>query len=185
MLALAAVIGFAAEALGTAFGIPFGRYDYTDTLYPHVLGVPVVMTAAWLVLFAYVRQMRTTPFLAAAWMTGIDLVIDPLAAGVLNYWTWKNPGLYYGIPWTNFVGWYAVSFILFALARKPAEPNPVIAWLGLSVVAFFTLIALGAALWSAGLVGLLLILLHSIRHRQEACQSGHSTSSAPPGPPDR
>ena len=52
-----AALGFAAEALGVASGFPFGRYHYTATLFPQALDVPMVMAAAWLVLFAYVRQM--------------------------------------------------------------------------------------------------------------------------------
>jgi putative membrane protein len=185
MLLTAAAIGFASEVMGVIIGIPFGGYEYTDTLYPHLFDVPVVMGAAWVVLFAYIRQMRLPLLLAAAWMTAIDLVIDPLAAGVLNYWTWNHPGLYYGIPWTNFVGWYAVSLVLFAAARKPAAKNPRIAWLGLSVVVFFTLIALGVTLFAAGLVGILLILLHWIRQRQAACRSDGSTSPALTDPHSR
>jgi putative membrane protein len=162
-----------------AYGIPFGGYDYTETLYPHVLGVPVVMAAAWVVLFAYVRQMRTPPLLAAAWMTAIDLVIDPLAAGVLGYWKWHNAGLYYGIPWTNFAGWYLVSLVLFTLARRPAARNPGVKWMGLSVVLFFTVIALGVGLASAGLIGLGLVGLHAAKMLRANRRSDQSTAPTP------
>lgn len=163
-----AALGFAAEAIGVASGFPFGCYHYTATLYPHVLGVPVVMAAAWLVLFVYVRQMTRSCWVAAAWMTAIDLVIDPLAVNTLNYWAWENTGLYYGIPWTNFAGWFFVSLTLFALARKAAAPNPPAAWLGLSVILFFTVIALGTGLFLAGAVGLALTALHIVRTRSQA-----------------
>lgn len=178
-------LGFIAEAVGVASGFPFGRYHYTATLYPHMLGVPIVMAAAWLVLFAYVRQMTRSPLVAAAWMTVIDFVIDPLATITLAYWTWERPGPYYGIPWSNFAGWYFVSLALFALARSRAAPNPRAGWLGLSVILFFTVIALGVGLWLAGAIGLGLVSLHVARTWSGAHRSVRSTASVPPGSPAR
>ncbi len=180
-----AAAGFAAEAIGVASGFPFGRYQYTATLFPHVLGVPVVMGAAWLVLFAYVRQMTRSPLAAAAWMTAIDLVIDPLATKVLGYWTWDRAGPYYGIPWSNFAGWFLVSLALFAVARGPATPNARAGWLGVSVVLFFTVIALGTGLRLAGAVGIGLITLHAVRAWREVRRSARNTASAPRDSPSR
>lgn len=168
ILLLAAVLGFAAEALGVAYGIPFGAYRYTDALFPRVLGVPVVMAAAWLVLFAYVRQMVRSPFAAAAWMTAIDLLIDPLAAGALGYWVWEGSGPYHGIPWSNFAGWFGVSLLLFALDRRRAIPSMRMQWLGLSVVLFFVVIAFAAGLVAAGSIGIGLIGLHALRAARTA-----------------
>ncbi len=185
ILLAAAAIGFAAEAAGVAWGIPFGRYRYTATLFPHVAGVPVVMAAAWLVLFAYLRQMPVRPVAAAAWMTAIDLVIDPLAVNVLDYWTWEGTGPYYGIPWSNFAGWFIVSLALFSLPARRAAPQAWTARLGLSVVLFFTVIALGTRLWLAGGVGLALVILHAALGRAEARRSRQSTAAVPPGSPDR
>ena len=185
LLLLAAAGGFAAEAVGVACGFPFGHYHYTDTLFPHLLGVPVVMASAWLVLFAYVRQMAGPAAAAAAWMTAIDLVIDPLAANTLGYWTWAGTGPYYGIPWSNFAGWFAVSLALFALARQPAEPNPPAAWLGLSVVVFFTVIAMGSGLYLAGAAGMALVILDAARRLLATRRSGQSTPAAPTRSPAR
>ncbi len=86
----AALIGFASELSGVAYGLPYGHYEYTPILGPALLGVPLVLTCAWLVLAAHVRgameawriPASVQPFLGAAWMTALDLVIDPLAAGV-------------------------------------------------------------------------------------------------------
>ncbi|MBN1270051.1 MAG: carotenoid biosynthesis protein [Kiritimatiellae bacterium] len=181
----AAALGFAAEAVGVAFGFPFGRYHYTATLFPQVLGVPVVMAAAWLVLFAYVRQRVRSAPAAAAWMTAIDLVIDPLAAKTLNYWAWEGTGAYYGIPWGNFAGWFAVSLLLFALARRRGPPRPYVAWLGLSVVLFFTVIAIGRGLYLAGAIGIGLVTLHAAQARPGARRSAQSTPSAPTESPAR
>jgi putative membrane protein len=47
LLVVAGGIGLAAEAAGVATGIPFGSYEYTRTLGPTLLGVPLVVPLAW------------------------------------------------------------------------------------------------------------------------------------------
>jgi putative membrane protein len=146
-LAAAAAIGFAAEQIGVV-------------LRPLLFGVPIAIAGAWLVLFAYVSQMRVHPALAALWMAAIDLIIDPLGAHELNYWTWLQDGPYYGIPTVNFAGWFAVSLIIFyLLSRYPAPRSASVAMLGRSVIFFFAAIAaahhyLFPAFFGVGLAGL-------------------------------
>lgn len=175
---IAAVIGFAAEVIGVRYGIPFSRYYYTESLAPLLIGVPLVMMSAWMVLVAYVRQMvlfvRMPIWLelviAGVWMTAIDLVIDPLAAGRLGYWRWIEGGAYYGVPAQNFFGWFIVSLIIFVvihfLIRQRPELNVGSMRTGLSIVMFFTLIALASKLWIAGFVGLCLCVAHAIISKQ-------------------
>jgi putative membrane protein len=138
----AAAIGFIAELTGVRTGFPFGHYEYTGVLHPLVGGVPVVVAGAWMVLFAYVSQMRVNPVLAALWMAAIDLIIDPLAANDLGYWRWLQDGPYYGIPTINFAGWFAVGLIIFySLSRFPAPRNASIAMLGRTIIFFFAAIS--------------------------------------------
>lgn len=93
MLFTVGTLGIVIEAIGVHFGIPFGRYEYTSVLQPQLIGVPQVMAVAWIALVAYVKTMlavfRLPPWLeallAGAWVTAIDLVIDPLAADNFNY----------------------------------------------------------------------------------------------------
>ncbi len=162
VLLIGGLIGFAAEILGTHTGFPFGHYEYTAVLFPRLFSVPLVLIAAWLLLFAYVRQMTRCPLIGALWMTAIDLVIDPLAAHTLGFWTWDKGGWYYDIPWTNFAGWFFVSLFLFALFRRPAKQDVQAQWLGLSIILFFTVIAWGAGLMLAGTVGAALLILHAV-----------------------
>jgi putative membrane protein len=141
-LCAAAGIGFIAELIGVRTGFPFGHYQYTGVLRPLVGGVPVVVAGAWMVLFAYVSQMRLHPALAALWMAAIDLIIDPLAANDLGYWQWLQDGPYYGIPTVNFAGWFGVGLIIFyALGRFPAPRSSSIAMLGRTIIFFFAAIA--------------------------------------------
>lgn len=178
------ILGFAVEAIGVHSGFPFGRYKYTDVLQPQIIGVPLVMAAAWIVVAAYVNAMLTgfrlptqlAAVIAGVWMTAIDLVIDPLAAGRLNYWRWIDTGSYYGIPLQNFLGWFLVSWLIFSLFKflpaKSRLASQYASAMGLSILLFFTFIALAHyQVWIAG-IGCGLCLVHlAIAHWQKIAGS--------------
>lgn len=167
-LSLAAGLGFLAEILGVHYGFIFSPYRYTSVLLPQLFGVPLVMLSAWMVLVAYVQQMlagRNLPAmaeaaLAAAWMTAIDLVIDPLAANQLGYWRWAESGKYYGIPLHNFLGWFVVSLFIFSIVRQAWQTNVFARYVGLSIVMFFSAIAFSYGLLLAGAIGGVLCIIH-------------------------
>ncbi len=152
-LLVTAAIGFVFEAIGLRFAYPFSAYVYTDVLAPKLLGVPVAIAGAWLVLFAYTRQMRTGIVLSALAMTALDLVIDPLASGFLHYWRWLTPGPYYGVPLLNFAGWFAVCLLIFAIPRRPAPRSDPTFWLGTSIIIFFAVIAATHAFFLVAVLG--------------------------------
>lgn len=164
----AAALGFASEIHGVKFGLIFSPYEYTQVLQPHLLDVPLVMFCAWLVLLAYTKQMLMPlrlnlwleSVLAAAWMTAIDLVIDPLAANQLGYWRWQKAGTYYGIPFHNFVGWFGVSLMIFLVARQRWQPNIWANYVGLSITIFFSAIAMSFGLFIPAAIGGGLCFLH-------------------------
>jgi putative membrane protein len=168
MLFAGALIGFISELIGVHFGFLFSPYRYTDVLQPQAAGVPLPMIAAWLVLLAYVRQMlgglRLPAWgeilLGATWMTAIDLLIDPLAANQLGYWVWEQGGFYYGIPWRNFLGWFIVSAVIFAVMQRRVENNHPARIVGVSIILFFTIIALAYKLLLPGAAGALLCVIH-------------------------
>jgi putative membrane protein len=172
-----AVCGLLIELCGVYYGLPFGRYAYTGVLQPVVFGVPVVMACAWVTLVAYVKQAISHlslpswagAFVAAAWMTAIDLVIDPLAANQLDYWRWAERGVYYGIPLSNFAGWFVASFSIFALLGRSWRANLWHRLVGASIILFFALVAVSFRLWTAAAVGFALcaldVLLYTKRRR--------------------
>ena len=165
---LAGMIGFGAELIGVHTGLPFGVYAYTVSLPPLLWGVPVIMVFAWLILTAYICHMLGRwmlsrwcfILLAALWMVGLDLVIDPLAAGPLDYWRWAEKGWYAGIPLTNFIGWFIISICVFAALPEGYYPQRVIGWTGLSIIVFFTILAFIYGFYLAGGIGMLLTGLH-------------------------
>ncbi|HKX31891.1 MAG TPA: carotenoid biosynthesis protein [Blastocatellia bacterium] len=186
-LLTAALVGFAAEVLGVKYGFIFSPYRYTETLRPQLFGVPLVMLSAWMVLVAYTRQLWMKvhapgwigTWLAAGWMTAIDLVIDPLAANRLDYWRWVETGAYYGIPVHNFAGWLAVSLVIFSLVRRPVEENRWARSVGLSIVLFFTAIALASGLILAGGIGIALSLVQLLVWRTGRLRSPAGLASEP------
>lgn len=183
-LVVAALIGFAAEIVGVHYGFLFSPYSYTKVLIPHLFDVPLVMLSAWMVLVAYTLQLwgrlsLSRPLfllICSGWMTAIDLVIDPLAANQLGYWRWVEPGLYYGIPFHNFVGWFVVSLAIFIIIPARRESSPLALQVGLSIVIFFTVIALSFKVWIAAAVGVLLVLIDLFARRQAGRISLHTAS---------
>ncbi len=120
--------GLLAEAVGTATGVPFGQYDYADTLGAKLLGVPVVIPLAW-AMFAYpallVGQRLARTALGATVVGGValaswDLFLDPqmVAAG---HWRFTDvvadlPGAP-GIPVSNYLGWLLVAVLMVGLLQ--------------------------------------------------------------------
>ncbi|HEX7317239.1 MAG TPA: carotenoid biosynthesis protein [Pyrinomonadaceae bacterium] len=165
-LACVALLGFAVEAVGVRFGVPFGRYVYTDSLWPRMFGVPFVLGPAWMVLVAFARDAagrlrlegwRAVLF-AALLTTATDLVIDPLAANRLGYWKWVDGGSYYGVPVVNFVGWFLTALVACRLAGARPRANFWAGLVGSAILLFFTLLALAHSLPYVALTGFALCL---------------------------
>lgn len=177
-----ALLGFVAEVIGVHLHEPFGSYRYTDALGQKLFDVPPVMAFAWMALAAYVVQslqhfqipiglklfgvffgsfvalVRT--ILTAMWLTAFDLVIDPLASNQLHYWIWTTRGPFFGVPVKNFVGWFAVSLVACAILNRHSSNNSVARIIGLSLILFFTLIALAFGNYVVCLIGFILMIVH-------------------------
>lgn len=129
-IVLAAVaLAWAAEAIGSHTGVPFGAYYYTEALRPHVLGVPLLIPLAWLMMLppAWAVAQRVTgqasgpAFVAVSALafTAWDLYLDPQMVH-WGLWVWEQPGAYFGIPLVNFAGWLLVAALITAAVRPPA-----------------------------------------------------------------
>lgn len=178
LLLAAGLLGFAFEWIGLEGGWLFGEYAYTDVLAPKLLGVPLVMISAWLVLAGYVHdRLAGRPWpaglkiaLGAGLLTAIDLVIDPLAAGPLQYWRWIDGGGFYGVPAHNFAGWFAAGAIILAMLELLPAPAtgraPAAVPVGWSIILFFTILAAGHQLWVPALIGACLCAVHVLEARR-------------------
>ncbi|MQY25571.1 carotenoid biosynthesis protein [Nocardia aurantia] len=127
LLVVVAGIGLVAEIAGTAWGFPFGCYGYAaGRLGPEIAGVPAVVPLAWVggwypvrVVAGRLSQRATVRVvLTAVGAVGWDLFLDPqMVADGQWVWcsTWRGlPGLT-GIPFTNFLGWFAVALVMAGL----------------------------------------------------------------------
>lgn len=118
-------IGLLVEVAGVATGLPFGRYEYSPTAAPRVLGlIPVAVPVYWLgvTYLAHVVSLSARPggravdiasrvALVAVLSVSWDLVADPLMTSV-GMWRWLEEGVYYGAPLSNFAGWAVTSSVL-------------------------------------------------------------------------
>lgn len=135
-------LSWAAEVLGSQFGLPFGMYSYTDLLQPQILNVPVQIPLGWLMMLppSWAAAQAITNRVDSRWkfsafvgisalaMTAWDLFLDPMMV-TWGMWAWDNPGSYFGIPWTNYLGWLLVSALITIIIRPgklPAAPLVII-----------------------------------------------------------
>jgi putative membrane protein len=132
LLVVSAGIGFAAEAIGTTTGVPFGDYTYAGSLGPRLLGVPLVIPLAW-TMMAYpallvgcrsagtgARNIGSVTgariAIGALALASWDVFLDPqmVDAGHWRFAAGNGPALT-GIPLVNFAGWLLVAIVLMAL----------------------------------------------------------------------
>ena len=53
--------------------------------------------------------------------TAWDLFLDPQMVG-WGFWAWETPGLYFGIPLSNYLGWIIVSAMITLVANPKDLP---------------------------------------------------------------
>lgn len=128
------VISFIWENLSVLTGFPFGNYYYTLT--PQLFYVPVIIGVAyfgigfvsWMTANTILDRadehlnLRTRPgrinvvalpVLAGAVMTMFDVGIDSISSTVRNAWVWEDGGGVFGVPFTNYLGWWFVTWSFF------------------------------------------------------------------------
>ena len=138
-LILAMGVGFAAETIGTNYGIFFGG-DYTYLNYKLLIfGVPPAVIFYW-AIFIFIGYSISNSFLYWAHrrkprkrsknigllamlilldgilVVAIDIFMDPLSV-YAGHWAWADPGPYFGVPLGNFLGWFLVTIIVTGIFR--------------------------------------------------------------------
>jgi uncharacterized membrane protein len=126
------VVSNALENLSILTGFPFGHYHYTDGLGPKLFLVPLLIGPAYIstgylawvignVLVGDIRRsagkftLFATPFIAAFAMVAWDVCLDPTLSTILKFWVWERGGGYFGVPLSNYLGWFLTVFIFFQL----------------------------------------------------------------------
>ncbi|MFC9911131.1 carotenoid biosynthesis protein [Streptomyces sp. NPDC127197] len=137
------------ENLSVSTGFPFGQYHYTG--HPQLIHVPIEIGPIYFGLGYLCWQVANTlldeadsrlggssgsvagrvevvalPMLAAALMTMFDLGVDSIAATVKRVWVWEDGGGVFGVPYTNYLGWWFVTYLyfqIFALYLMKRQPT--------------------------------------------------------------
>lgn len=130
--AICLLVGNVSENLGVRIGFPFGGYYFTDVMGPKLFAVPILLGLAylgmayfsWTLARAILGGMRdpltgprvvTVPLVAAFIMVAWDLSMDPVWSTIVHAWIWRNGGAYFGVPISNFLGWYLTVYLIFQL----------------------------------------------------------------------
>jgi uncharacterized membrane protein len=140
------------ETVGTLTGIPFGDYHYTDRFGPVLGYVPLTIPLAWHVIVtnALFLVRAVAPHVSAtieALIAGLicmlyDVVLEPFATTVKDYWTWNDGS----VPFLNYVSWFVLSTLLIRLfvptlsTRFRFDPRPLV------ILAFTVLIFIAGEL---------------------------------------
>jgi uncharacterized membrane protein len=159
------VVSNVIENMGVATGFPFGPYHYTDALGPKLGYVPLMIGPAylgvgylsWVLATVLVGDVRrgadalstfATPAIGAFIMVLWDLVMDPSASTLGQWWIWHHGGGFFGVPLVNYLGWYLTVYVfmqIFALylrARGPEQPAPQPREYYLQATAMYAVVAL-------------------------------------------
>ena len=176
-------LGVALEYVGVSTGVPFGEYSYTGVLVPELPGgVPLAIGFAWLLivvgglfsarwLLSYVKVIQPgfwpSVLLGAVLAVGLDLLLEPVAYHVKDYWKWQGPVPegYYGVPWSNFATWFVAALGLNWLVSRATAGTRKLAWAGLPVwlygmnVFMFGVVNVMHGFWAPGAVMAILLAL--------------------------
>ncbi|UOE50536.1 carotenoid biosynthesis protein [Mucilaginibacter sp. SMC90] len=116
------ITGFTAEYIGVHTGLLFGHYSYDGTLGAKLLDIPLMIGVNWFLLIyamgVTLQRTRLTNklvriFTGAIILTMLDVLIEPIAIN-FDYWHWLGAG----IPFKNYVCWFALSALLLFIFEQ-------------------------------------------------------------------
>lgn len=134
--------GSLAEGVSLRTGFPFGHYYFTDAMGPKVLQVPVLLVLAYLGI-AYVSwvlallilgyldkpingvRIFALPLLASIIMVAWDLSMDPDWSTLDHVWVWQHGGAYFGVPLSNFFGWFLTAYLYYLAFALYCRTQPI------------------------------------------------------------
>jgi uncharacterized membrane protein len=160
--------GALAESVSLHTGFPFGHYRFTDVMGPKIFELPVLLALAYvgigyiawilaLVILGYAdkpisgTRLLILPFLASLVMVAWDLSMDPSWSTLDRAWIWQDGGRYFGVPISNFFGWFLTSYLYYQAFALYCRANPIPAGLSrqrlwLPAILFYAVCGLGNAL---------------------------------------
>ncbi|MCW8931144.1 MAG: carotenoid biosynthesis protein [Gammaproteobacteria bacterium] len=113
ILVSAVVFGYTIE-YGAVTGVP-QPYHYNFFIVKLPGPVPLGAVIGWGIIFFASTQVAKhsnipwmiQPLYAGLLAVAIDIVIDPIVVYV-GFWTWTEAVQWFGIPWSNYIGWVGI-----------------------------------------------------------------------------
>lgn len=113
------------ETIGVQTGFPFGSYEYTKVLSPILPGsVPLAIAFAWMTLsvnsfitvkyFLKNKSRYLVIFLSGLLIAFIDILLEPFASFINNYWVWSGNI----IPFQNYLSWLVIGMVFSFILEK-------------------------------------------------------------------
>ncbi len=126
------IVTFTAEYLGVNTGHIFGSYYYnTVGNGPLLGGVPVLLMLTYFslaygsylvvrIILGWLKVIRglaivIISLLGGMLMTLSDLANDPINSTINQVYTWTQGGIFFGVPYQNFIGWLGETALLFLI----------------------------------------------------------------------
>ncbi len=134
------------ENLSITTGFPFGFYTHGPSLGPRLFNVPLMIGPiysgagylAWIIANMILGEPSrigdrfwtlAMPIVAAFIVVGFDICIDPIGATIAHRWHYAEHGAYFGVPLSNYLGWYLTTWTFFqvfavylAISQIPVRP---------------------------------------------------------------
>ncbi|WP_275666788.1 carotenoid biosynthesis protein [Vibrio tubiashii] len=119
------------ESVSVSSGFPFGHYYYSDRLGTKIFDVPLAIMptyfslgyVSWFISMILLNQFdKPIPtvskaiiisLVASFVMVSWDVVMDPVNSLIKSLWVWTDRGVYFGVPLSNFFGWFLCVFTFY------------------------------------------------------------------------
>lgn len=123
-------VGALFESLSLRTGFPFGHYYFTTVMGPKLFQLPVLLLLAylgmgycsWVMSLLVCGRVSTpltggrlflVPAAASFMMLAWDLSMEADWSTVDRAWVWRDGGAFYGVPLSNFFGWYLTTYVFY------------------------------------------------------------------------
>ncbi len=165
------LLSWIVQAIVIRSGLPYGNLSYSSLLQPHILGVPLLIPLAWMMMLppAWAIAKLITQKLSGCLLHVVFVAVSAVAFTAWGFYfdpmlvhlgiiQWQPPGAFYGTPWLNYTGWLLVSGVItFGLSPKRLPGGLLVVVYGCTwLVDFIALFVFWGLFWPA-LIGFALM----------------------------
>ena len=114
-------------------GLQSGLYYFTDLMGPKIDKAPLSIGLSWMAVFYMgwfmanlacdgapsprrnsIPRIIVKALVAAFIVSATDLVADPVSVES-GLWVWNDGGLFFGVPYSNYIGWIVVGTVILSI----------------------------------------------------------------------